>query len=100
MRTVIAAILIVSVIPGCAKTNGGDGRQVSELSQMVHEARSKNAGLTEECGRLRMENERLKREYEQLKSDYEHLKQVYNLSKAVQRPQPDKSSGIYEEVFR
>ncbi|MDI9431033.1 MAG: hypothetical protein QM570_04875 [Planctomycetota bacterium] len=107
MRTLLAGILVALVFAGCGKKSGGGDRRVSELNEIVKKVKSENAVLAEERLQLRKENERLNREYNRLKSEYdqlkrehEYLKKVYNPSKAIQGPDPNRSSGIYEEVFR
>jgi len=86
MRTYVIVLVITLLIVGCKDKKYSELRQVSELKSQLQELQSENDKLKEECHRLRKE--------------YEQLKKVYNLRDAPHSPDPNKSSGIYDQVFQ
>ncbi len=84
MRKYIIVILIALLLVGCK------GKSESER---VYKLRS-------QLRQLQSENERLEEECRQLRKEYEQLKKVYNIRDARHRPDRNKSSGIYDEVFK
>ena len=84
MRKYIIVLLIVMSLVGCK------GKSESER---VYKLRS-------QLRQLQSENEKLKEECRLLRKEYEQLKKVYNLQDVPHRPDQNKSSGIYDEVFK
>lgn len=86
MRIYIIVLVIALSIVGCKEKKYRELRQVSELKSQLQELQSENEKLKKECRRLRKE--------------YKQLKNVYNLRDVPHSPDPNKSSGIFDQVFQ
>ena len=87
VNIILLVLGLILLLGGCKEKENDDARQIAELYSQLRQLRSENEKLKEEC--------------RQLREEYEQLKKVYNLQDDVIRgPDREKSSGIYEEVFR
>lgn len=88
MRTYIMVLVLALLIVGCKKKRdlGVERAEVAKLKNQLKELQSENKELKEEC--------------RSLQKKYDQLKRVYNLQDASLSPDPNKSSGIYEQVFQ
>ena len=81
-------LVLALLIVGCKKKSdyGLEPAEAAKLKNQLKELQSENKELKEEC-RL-------------LQKKYEQLKKVYNLRDVPLSPDPNKSSGIFDQVFQ